>query len=252
MNRSSNEKLVLALHRLADMHVFFGHQSVGRNILNGISKLSEDADVGVRIGAIEHGVTVSEANILEAHLGKNGVPSSKVREFVRLMDAGIADQVDVAFMKFCYVDAAGTQDADTVLREYVSETERLEMQFPQTTFLYVTMPLRALRTDLKRCIKGMLGIDRRWRQENVERNHFNAMLRELKGSSGRLFDLARIEATRPDGSLEAFRLDGRVWEAMYPDYTADGGHLNETGRRIAAEKLITLLSTIAGGADRYT
>ena len=59
-----------------------------------------------------------------------------------------------------------------------------------------------------------------------------------------LFDLALIEATFPDGSGNVHQKDGQSFQALVPEYTYDGGHLNEKGRRIVAEQLIIFLSNL--------
>ncbi len=60
-----------------------------------------------------------------------------------------------------------------------------------------------------------------------------------------IFDLARIESTRPDGTRNEFDWNGQVAYSMLDAYSSDGGHLNEIGRRLAAEELIHTLSTAA-------
>jgi len=59
-----------------------------------------------------------------------------------------------------------------------------------------------------------------------------------------IFDLAKIESTFPDGRRASFTKDGKTYYSMVPDYTYDGGHLNELGRKIAAEQLLFLLANL--------
>ncbi|MCK4517076.1 MAG: hypothetical protein KAU31_17580, partial [Spirochaetaceae bacterium] len=125
---------------------------------------------------------------------------------------------------------------------YVPEMERLEAEYPDTTFVYVTMPLMSEERGIKERVKQLLGRESPGREGNVERNRFNDMLREAKGSTGQLFDIAAIESTRPDGTRETFNLNGKAYEAMISAYTTDGGHLNELGRRIVAEELVLFLA----------
>jgi len=78
---------------------------------------------------------------------------------------------------------------------------------------------------------------------NVKRNQFNHLLRtELEGKE-LIFDLARIESTFPDGSRASFTNAGKTYDALVPDYTYDGGHLNEAGRRMVAEQFLVFLAT---------
>ena len=43
---------------------------------------------------------------------------------------------------------------------------------------------------------------------------------------------------------ETFEKDGRTYYALAPLYTNDGGHLNETGRKVVAEKLLYFLASL--------
>ena len=58
------------------------------------------------------------------------------------------------------------------------------------------------------------------------------MLRAAYGPE-RLFDLAAVEVTGPNGEVTA---------GLFPGYSSDGSHLNESGSARAAVALIDLLS----------
>ena len=76
---------------------------------------------------------------------------------------------------------------------------------------------------------------------------FNDLLREELGKEELLFDLALIEATFPDGTRNVHQKDGQSFHALVPEYTYDGGHLNEKGRRIVAEQLLIFLANLTEG-----
>ncbi len=57
-----------------------------------------------------------------------------------------------------------------------------------------------------------------------------------------IFDLSKVESTYLDGSRESFEKDDGTYYALSPDYTYDGGHLNELGRKLAAKELIRVLA----------
>ncbi len=59
-----------------------------------------------------------------------------------------------------------------------------------------------------------------------------------------IFDIAKIESTFPDGTRSSFTKDGKTYYSMVPEYTYDGGHLNETGRKKVAEQLLILLAQL--------
>ena len=57
-----------------------------------------------------------------------------------------------------------------------------------------------------------------------------------------LFDLAMVESTYEDGSRYTFSANGHTYYALVPEYTKDGGHLNELGQKVAAEQLLIFLA----------
>jgi hypothetical protein len=81
--------------------------------------------------------------------------------------------------------------------------------------------------------------------ENIKRNQFNQLIRDEYGGGNPIFDLAKIESTFPDGRWSSFTTDGKIYYSLVPDYTYDGGLLNETDRKKIAEQLLILLAGIA-------
>lgn len=236
--------LSAAISTVEEMRVFFGHQSVGTNVLDGIRAL-KGMDVSmVDIKADATGAVGSGAAILHASIGRNLHPDEKISDFAELMRSGIGESTDVSFMKLCYVDANAGFTAVRIFDSYVSEMERLEGEYPDTVMVYFTMPLMSEHSGIKDRVKELLGRTTPGREGNVERNRFNDMLRKAKGYTGRLFDIAAVEATGVDGTRETFRLGGESYEAMVTAYTTDGGHLNELGRRIVAEELVLFLARL--------
>jgi hypothetical protein len=53
-----------------------------------------------------------------------------------------------------------------------------------------------------------------------------------------------VESTYPDGRRETCAHKGKTCYSLVPEYTYDGGHLNETGRKKAAEQLLILLAKL--------
>ena len=75
-------------------------------------------------------------------------------------------------------------------------------------------------------------------------SHTTQKLREAYGSINRLFDLATIESTRPDGTRSGFEKDGKTYYSLVPEYTYVSGHLNEAGRRVVAKRLLLFLANL--------
>jgi lysophospholipase L1-like esterase len=69
------------------------------------------------------------------------------------------------------------------------------------------------------------------------------LIKEYDGKEP-VFDLAKTESTLPDGTRETFTKDGKTHYSMVLEYTHDGGHLNETGHKKAAEQLLILLASL--------
>ena len=75
------------------------------------------------------------------------------------------------------------------------------------------------------------------------RNDFNNVLRQAY-SGKPIFDLAEVESTRADGSRSYTVMNGETIYTLAPEYTTDGGHLNEVGRQAAAKRLLITLGNL--------
>lgn len=230
---------------LAAKRIFFAHQSVGYNILDGIRDLAATSpDGGLRI------VEGSEASLFDApvlahaRLGRNGDPGSKVRAWERYLESGIGSRADFALYKFCYLDVVSATDARQVFEMYRTSAERLKGLYPKTTFIHVTVPLTTVQSGVKAALKRLLGRPLDGYAENAKRNEYNELLRSHYEGREPVFDLARIESAS-DGGTTTYELQGRRYSSLTPAYTDDGGHLNAAGRRRAAENLLGMLAQLA-------
>lgn len=174
-------------------------------------------------------------------VGQNCDPHSKCRAFAQVLNTGIGERVDVAFFKFCYVDIMAHTDIHELFTVYQDVMAFLSELYPKVIFLHVTVPL-------KRMHKGVLGwlcersgaINCGW-QDQVHRHAFNQLLRGAYGGPGRLFDLAGLEATFPDGRPSCFHYCGESVPNLVPEYSDDGGHLNQPASERAARGLLACL-----------
>jgi hypothetical protein len=232
---------------LSEKKVFFGHQSVGFNIIKGIQDvMKEKEQIKLNIVETTDPLAFDEPTLAHARVGRNTDPKSKIDAFTELMESGIGDKADIAFFKLCYVDIAANTDVEDLFEAFTMAMTRLETKFPDTIFIPVTVPLAETRTSIKTWLKKVMGKKHIWEYDaNVRRNHFNERLREHCEAKGPLFDLGRLESTLPDGRRATFTIEGRTYESLAPDYTDDGGHLNAVGRRRAAEELLVLLASLA-------
>lgn len=240
-SQSDGAVTTAVLQTVAKKRIYFGHQSVGLNIIDGINDiLKEHPDAGLRIVKTTDPLALNSPVFAHSMVGENEDPVSKINDFVRSMETGIGGKAEIAFFKFCYVDITRNTDVDKVFASYKSAMQRLKDKYPNTQFLHLTVPLSLSLPSLKGWIKGVLGRE----DNNIKKNVFNAMLRREYGGRDPIFDLAAIESTYPDGRKASFISNGTTYYSLVPDYTHDDGHLNETGRRIMAGQLLKFLSQL--------
>lgn len=227
--------------------ILFGHRSVGNNIISGVGDLGrsfEIVDIDVENIDEKRGRRIRNA-LLHLNIGQNRNPESKLKAFSETMDSGLGKDVDIALMKFCYVDFNMESDYRMVFQQYQNTIQRLQRRYPATTFVHVTVPLVSKERGIKPFIKKIIGRPVRDASDNVVREGYNDLVRHSYSGKEPVFDLALIESTRPDGTRTLIEYNGKPVPELNPHYTYDGGHLNETGRQFVASYLVRLLADIA-------
>ena len=225
---------------LAGRRIFFGHQSVGGNIMAGVADLLK-ANPQIRLKVVETAEADSNSGpgFYHALVGRNGDPQSKTDAFVR--SAGRLGG-GVAMLKYCYVDVNEQTDPAQLFEQYRRAVEDLRARHPGLTIVHVTLPLQIVENW-----KGILAAKLRgrttFRDLDAIRNRYNALLRASYVHDP-IFDLAKIESTHADGSRSFFVRGRDTVYALADELTSDGGHLNEVGRRAAAEQLLVLLARL--------
>ena len=228
------------LAKVSRTKVFFGHQSVGMNILEGVSGVY--AAHGMTAPPIGEGAVPDRQGgfIDHAFIGENGKPLLKIQDFAAKLRAGLAGQVDVAMMKLCYVDITSGTDVRAVFDAYRNTMAALQREFPRVTFIYVTVPLTTepgLLSKVKSLLTGSGGSA----ADNAARQRINALVRH-EYAGDHLFDLAAAESTAPDGGRVAGSYDGQRYYALYDGYASDPGHLNAEGARVVAAAWLTAIA----------
>jgi len=147
-------------------------------------------------------------------------------------------------MKLCYADFNATSDARQVANDYIASLESLAQRHPDTIFVAITAPLMAVQTGPKAWIKRLIGRQPNGYLDNVRRAEFNTQLRERYLAAGRLFDIARAE-TESTGKYCMAHVDGQEVEALCPELTNDGGHLNERGQMLVAIAFLSFVSSLS-------
>lgn len=206
--------------------IFFGHMSVGNNVLSGLDEVhaAHEVDPATRI-EIAPGESASlpaDGVLVHSLIGENRHPVGKLANFDRTLRAGLAEQIEVAALKFCYIDIRWNTDVTALFDTYRDTLARLEADYPDVRFVHLTVPLTTGPYGIRDHLKVLAG-----RDDNATRERYNTLVRETYGPD-RVFDIAALEATEPDGTSAGRELFG--------GYSSDGAHLNPAGAaRIAAE-----------------
>lgn len=210
---------------LLSQKTFFGHQSVGGNIVQGINDLMA-ADPRLKLNMVSSSdpAAVSGAAFIEYPIGQNGDPRSKDAAFASTVNNGFGALGGIAMYKYCWIDINGSTDVKRMFSDYRNTVDPLQVKYPALKIVHITVPLT---TDSD--------------TSNVKRNEYNNLLRQTY-AAGKIVDLAEAESTHADGSRSYFVAGGKTIYTLAPEYTYDGGHLNATGSQVAAKRMLITLA----------
>jgi len=246
--RKMDDALAADFERVGAARVYFGHQSVGANVLSGLADLQKQLDRPViRVAELgDLGTAEGQGVMLQTAIGKNGQPDAKCEDFRQVMRQ-LQGRVDVALFKFCYIDFDDQSDAAAIFDTYARTMDEMKRLYPEVVFIHVTSPLRSIERGPGVWARELLGKRNRAKHANAARGEFNRMLRE-RYAADPIFDLAAVMSTYPDGQRETFTLDGRTYESLVPAYTNDGGHLNAVGATYGAAGFVESIAAALPGA----
>lgn len=226
------------------MRIFLGHQSVGADIVRGLGELPAiETAAALRICDKDHidewqASSQSRGLLAHAPIGRNRDPLSKLDQFERLLRGELAQRVDLALCKFCYVDVTTATDIDELFAVYHSRMQELAAAVAPIRIAHVTIPLRAISAGWRARLSRVLGRRDPELEHNRAREAFNRKLRQTFPAA--LFDLAAVESGQPEPLTDSDSI-----RSLRVDYTNDGGHLNAQGRRIAARAFLQFLDSVA-------
>lgn len=240
--------------RLRGKRFYFGHQSVGQDIVSGISEIFSKSETiqltlseGTQFSGGDRGL------IFHSKIGRNTRASSKIRAFRKILEDNAGSPVDVALMKFCYVDIGHGTDVASLFEEYSRTLAELEEEFPRTVFVHVTVPIESMPKDakgvLKHWLKSLIGRPGVV-ENNRSRQKYNELLRDRYADREPIFDLAAYESVARGGRRTVRRSGSTDVEFMATEQTYDGGHLNSEGRNFVAVQLLVVLAESLGTQDR--
>lgn len=232
--------LATQLQVLSRKSIVFGHQSVGVNIITGIRALlagntgPEPVFLSTRTVA-----GVAPGIFAEFGVGQNMFPAGKISDFVAVMDGGLATVADIAFFKYCFVDFydsaefwRGGTPVSALFDQYKAALGDLATAHPNVRFVHVTVPL--VHVDLF----PFTGNDRR--------EAYSDLVRAAYLGKEAIFDLARIQSTKPDGVTRCYDPAHPTVPALCPEYglPGDDGHLNALGENVVARALVAFLAAL--------
>jgi lysophospholipase L1-like esterase len=238
----SNSNLKQEISALAKARIFFGHQSVGRNILDGLKSLAMEE--GAALNILRPGETDSlpDSFLMHADVGENEKPQSKCDAMEAQLSKAPEPGYNLAMLKFCYVDFNRHTDVAEVFAAYKRTIAGLRERHPNTVFVHASVPLTSISVKDRATapIKRLLGRPHP-EGSNIKRNQYNRLLLEHFNGEP-IFDIAKAESIRPDGGRETFKDGDETHYSLVNAYTDDGGHLNAAGARRLAREFVRVVS----------
>ncbi len=230
--------------QLTQKYIYFGHMSVGNNILGGMQDiLGQQPNIAIPINSES-----SSEGFCHALLGGNKQPLEEITSFQSQVKH-LKSPPDIAFLKFCYVDIDVATNIQQLFDAYRQMIDGLKADFTDMTFMHCTVPLTAepqsIKETIKEMIKPLVG-KTRTRDDNAKRMAFSNLLKHTFPPET-IIDIALYESVTPDGRHSTKSLGGAKIPSLHAEYTTDGGHLNEIGsRRVAEQMLIRLANCVEG------
>ena len=219
--------------------IYFGHQSVGENIIEGLRDVAAgEPRMRLKISPTRSDVS---GTLNEFPIGENGEPDSKNAAFLAAVHGPLGPK-PVLLFKYCYVDVDLNADVQKLFRDYQNTVAKLRASHPDAIIVHVTVPLSTdsyIRNQINSFRGRPTRIDR-----NAVRARYNDLLRAAYRDREPIYDLAAIEATHADGTRSHATSGGTSVYALVPEWASDEGHLNAAGRRRAAEELLVTLASL--------
>ena len=230
--------------KLAKKKIFFGHQSVGDNIMSGFDQIiSSNQAVKLNVIKTKDAKNFDGPVFAHAYIGKNGDTNSKFREFADIINNGIGDKVDIAFLKMCFWDIRRGTDVSEVLHNYKKTIRTLQKKYPNITFIHMTVPLMSHSNSFIDKVKRIIRPDNSV-MDNIKRNKLNQLIVKEYSNKEPIFNIALLESTRQDGTRATFSNDKNSYYYLAQEYTDDGGHLNKLASKYVAEQLLITLAKL--------
>ncbi|MBK8943322.1 MAG: hypothetical protein IPM79_38410 [Polyangiaceae bacterium] len=206
--------------RLKTARIFFGHQSVGNNLIEAAKGLGYTFKYALR------GADLAAMGLSEAPVADNRDPLRKVKSFAELLvKEKIGERADLAGFKLCYVDFEDQGKTGGLEKAYATRISELRLAYPQLKFFHVTPPLTTDNAGF-----------------NKQRLAFGDFLKKTYSEQDIVIDLAAVESQLPDGT--PCTLGGH--RSLCSQYASDNGHLKGDGATRGAKVLLYAFARALG------
>ena len=115
-----------------------------------------------------------------------------------------------------------TRTPSALFATYRGTIAALGRDFPEVTFVHVTVPLMTEQGQLSKLKSRLTGSSGHGPAENAARERLNELIRR-EYAGGHLFDLAAVESTAPDGSRAVGTYKGQQYYRLYDGYAPTPG-----------------------------
>jgi hypothetical protein len=208
--------------QIGQLKWYFAHASVGDCIMTGVTNLHLSNTNfyqlrGQAAGSSPPGTT--QAGVIYQDARGNPIYYGDYQVKLALFQTAVSNgwhfpTVNIALTKLCFIDiwyATNSSAVAALLNSYLNTLTNLEAAYPQTMFVYATMPLTTTNYRYSPFDAGALQIY--WR------NVYNDSLRAWCGANNRvLFDIADIEAHDTNGNPCTFTYNSRVCQQLWSGY----------------------------------
>lgn len=143
---------------LAQKKIFFSHQSVGQNILDGLKDvMASHPAVKLDIRETSSPGGFEKPVFVHAFVGENKNPKLKIDHFRKILDSRVGQLSDIVFLKLCFVDIDRNTDIEDLFKYYDETVQSLTNQYLNLKIVTITVPLTTQPSGLKAVFKKMLG-----------------------------------------------------------------------------------------------
>lgn len=227
--------------QIARRTVYFGHQSVGSGIVAGVEQLTRDHGLPLRVIQTPEPASIPGPAFVHFLVGQKRDYASKNAAVLRLLESSTRADKPLVMLKYCYGDIRSPDESGRMFEAYRDTVDTIQSEHPDVTVVHATIPLTTAESSFQSAAKRLFGRSTQ-REASVARHRYNELVRREFRETEPIFDLAKVQSTRPDGTMAGFTVGGHVIEKLAPENTADGIHLTPQCQRVAAEALLDVLA----------